>query len=405
MVSTAVLFTLLPVRDHRERVVAYTVASAPAHDDPASHAPDAVERALLESITQLSRVAGKSLLVPVTPSIVREGVLTRFASIDAVWLLATDALDDSDTRRAMERLMGSGLHFAIFGFPDGVPLPSSLIGATIVLDAATTPPDIMDSRLRQLLESGLHPMVRNVDDRTTRARMMASGAPMTSGRLLPRGASSHVDPSLADSAHRALQMLAAYADGRPADASFDHYVHEDAHLGASLLRSIGSATLGVRGPRSVAHALNVLGRDAVMERLLAVTAHLIAEAANDAELAHIALRRAHMLVQLGSALDQAPHPRARALAGLLSVTDCALGPAVQLARQREWPPLLADALTNRQLPLGRLVDIIEAHDNGWWADVRSRCRQLNIAPQVVHDAWLSGWISARDELGVASMSS
>jgi c-di-GMP-related signal transduction protein len=254
-----------------------------------------------------------------------------------------------------------------------------------------------------LLDAGLRPLVRNVDDRATRLRVLAAGVPMVCGRLLARGASTPVDRDAEASALRALRMLASYADGRPADAAFDKYVHEDQHLGSSLLRALGSASLGARGPRSVSHALNVLGRDAVMERLLAVTARLIADAANDSELALIALRRARMLERLGAAIDGAPHPRARAIAGLLSVAEFALGtPSVQLAEQLELPPALADSMRERQLPLGQLVDVIDAMEYGWWDDLRSRCGRLGVAPLVVSEGWMAAWRAAREELGNAA---
>lgn len=400
----AVLTTLIPIRDPRERVVGYTLSSCPAYDGIGTGDLDADARRTLESVPALTRLAGRSLVVPVTPTLLRDGAVTRFASTDAVWLLATEALDDPTTRRAVERLQGSGLHFALQGFPDGAPLPPALIGSTLVLDATRSAPPVLESRVRTLLDAGLRPLVRNVDDRATRHRMLAAGVPLLSGRLLVRGATTPIDRAAETSALRALQTLADYADGRPADPAFDKYVHSDPHLGASLLQSLGSASLGARGPRSVAHALNVLGRDAVMERLLAVTARLLADAAHDHELALTALRRARLLERLGAAVDDAPHPRARAIAGLLSVAEFALGtPAAQLAETMKLPAVLADTLNERTLPLGQLVDVIEAMEYGWWDDLRSRCTRLGIAPLVVSEAWLAASRAARDEMQGSAM--
>jgi c-di-GMP phosphodiesterase len=396
----AVLTTLIPIRDRREKVIGYSVSSCPAYERPGAGDPDADARRTLETVGTLTRLAGRSLVVPVTPALLREGVVTRFASTDAVWLVATDAMEDPATRRAVERLGGSGLHFALQGFPDGAPLPPSLVGSTLVLDAMRTPVSLLDSRVRVLLDAGLRPMLRNVDDRATRQRVLAAGVPMLCGRLLARGASTPVDSAAESSALRALRMLAGYADGRPADSAFDKYVHEDQHLGASLLRALGSASLGARGPRSVSHALNILGRDAVMERLLAVTARLLADAAHDPELALIALRRARMIERLGAAVDGAPHPRARAIAGLLSVAEFALGtPSPQLAERLELPPVLADTMNERALPLGQLVDVVDAMEYGWWDDLRSRCSRLGVAPLVVSEGWMAAWRAAREEIG------
>ncbi len=393
------LTTLLPIRDVRERVVGYSVSWCPAYDRAGPADVDADARLVLESIPMLTRLAGRSLVVPVTPGLLRDGVVTRFASTDAVWLVATESLDDPATRRAVDRLLAAGLHFALHGFPEGAPLPTTLVGSTLVLDAARMSPSMLESRVRILLDAGLRPLVRNVNDRATRYRVLGTGVPLYCGRLLTRGAATPADRLAEASVLRALRTLASYADGRPADASFDKYVHEDQHLGASLLRMLGSASMGVRGPRSVGHALNVLGRDAVMERLLGVTARLLADAARDNELALVALRRARLIERLGAAVDGAPHPRARAIAGLLSVAEFALGmPSAQLADALELPAVLADTLGDRALPLGRLVDVVEAMDYGWWDDLRSRSARLGIAPLVVSEAWLAACRAARDEM-------
>ncbi|MBL0170234.1 MAG: hypothetical protein IPP90_05785 [Gemmatimonadaceae bacterium] len=400
MSNDAVLTSLLPIRDRRERVVGYSVSACPAYERATPGDAEADARRTLESVATLRRLAGRSLVVPLTPSLLRDGSVTRFASTDAVWLLATDALDDPTNRRAVDRLQAAGLHFALQGFPDGAPLPPTLIGSMLVLDAMRTSAPLLESRVRVLIEAGLRPLVRNVDDRATRHRVLATGVSMISGRLLPRGASAPVDRTAEECALRALRTLAGYADGRPADAAFDKYVHEDQHLGASLLRSLGSASMGNRGPRSVAHAINVLGRDTIMERLLVVTARLLADAAHDPEIALVALRRARMLERLGAAVDGAPHPRARAMAGLLSVAEFAFGaPAIQLAERLELPAVLADTLVDRALPLGKLVDVVDAIEYGWWDDLRSRCAGLGIAPLVVSEGWLAAWRTARDEMG------
>jgi len=397
------LTTLLPLRDRRERVVGFAVSSCPAYERRSAEDDEAQQRQALEAVPTLMRLTGRSLVVPVTPALLRDGAVTRFASTDAVWLLATDALDDAATRRVVERLISNGLHFALNGFPEGAPLPQALAGSMIVLDASKTSPTLLDNRVRSVLSAGLRPLVRNVDDRATRHRVLATGAPMISGRLLARGAATPVDHAAEEGCLRALATLAAYADGRPVDGAFDKYVHEDPTLGASLLKAISASSLGVRGPRSVSHALNVLGRDAVMEQLLVATARMLAEAANDTDLALIALRRARMLERLGAALDSAPHPRARALAGLLSIAEFALGmSSTDLAERLNLPAVLSDTLTERTSALGKLVDIADAMDYSWWDDLRARCNGLGIAPLVVSEAWLAAFRSAREELGSPS---
>lgn len=395
------LISLAPLRDRRERVVGYAVSGYPDDVRRQPVGPDDEARALLEQLPQLSRLAARSLVVPVTPQVVRDGAITRFASLDAVWLIATDALEDAATRRAVDRLIGTGFNFALLGFPEGGPLPPSLAESTIVLDAARTPPALLEARVRLLVDSGLRPLVRGVDDRVTRQRVLAAGVPLYAGRQLTRGAGVAPDRTTEDSIIRALTMLAAFSDGRPPDATFDAFVRDDPHVAGSLLRAMGSAAMGVRGPRSVSHALTMLGRDAIIERLVAVTARLIGEAANDPELAFLALRRARLCERVGAALDTAPHPRARVLAGLLSTLEFALGaPSPVIAQRLALPPVLKDVLVDRAQPLGQLLDVVDAIDFGWWDDMVARSRRLGFRPRVVADAWLDAWRLARDELGL-----
>lgn len=395
------LVSLAPLRDRRDRVMGYALSSHPDDTRTAPVGPDDEARQTLELVPQLVRLVGRSLVVPVTPTVVREGAITRFASLDAVWLIATEALEDPATRRAVERLTGAGFHFALLGFPEGDPLPPSLAGSTLVLDAARMPAAVLEGRVRMLLEAGLRPLVRGVDDRLTRQRVLAAGVAMYTGRQLSRGAAVAPDRTTEDSALRAITMLAAFSDGRPPDASFDAFVRDDPHVAASLLKAMSSAALGVRGPRSVAHALTLLGRDAIIERLVGVTARLIGEAAQDPELAFAALRRARLCERVGTALDTAPHPRARVVAGLLSTLEFALAsPAPVIAQRLQLPPQLRDALDAREQPLGQLLDVVDAIEYGWWDDLTVRCRRLSIRPRVIGDAWIDTWRTARDELAL-----
>lgn len=395
------LISLAPLRDRRERVVGYAVSGHP-DELQGTAGPDDEARRILELVPSLARLAARSLVVPITPTLVRDGAITRFASLDAVWLIATEALDDPTTRRAVDRLIGAGFHFALQGFPEGEPLPPSLAGSTIVLDAARTPPSVLEGRVRVLTEAGLRPLVRGVDDRVTRQRVLATGIPLYSGRQLTRGAGVAPDRTTEDSIVRAITMLAAFADGRPPDAGFDAFVRDDPHVAASLLKAMASASLGVRGPRSVTHAMTMLGREAIMDRLVAVTARLIGEAANDPELAFAALRRARVCERVGVALDTAPHPRARVVAGLLSMLEFALGaPSAVLAQRLTLPPQLKDVLVARDQLLGQLLDVVDAIEYGWWDDMVARSKRLGIRPRVVADAWLDGWRAARDELGLS----
>lgn len=394
------LASLLPIRDTRDKVVAYELSSFPISETVGAQSSEDEARNTLEllSTLPLPRLAnGRPVHVPVTPGLVRDGALARFASVDAVFVLATEALEDHATSRAVERLVGRGFHFGLDGYPEGHVVLPALAGATVAIDAARTAPLALASRVQMLLHAGMKPFARGVDDRATRERILAIGVKLYSGRILPRGVASDVEAEAG--AKRAVTMLAAFSDGRPADSSFDTFVRNDVRLSAEILRVMRSATLGVRGPRTVEHALTVLGRDAILDRMTALVSRLVAETAGDPELALIALRRARMCERLAVALERPPHPRMRRLAGLVSVLDAAFGvPASSLSTNVALSSALADVAVERSQPLGQLVDIIEAYDSGWWPDMRARCRALGVAPTVVREAYFDAWRDAREEL-------
>ena len=397
------LAALLPIRDPRDRVVAYELSTYPLGGSPdtATSETDAGSTLELLSTLPLPRLTvGRPVHVPVTPLLVRDGALLRYASVDAVFVLATQAFDDDDSRRAVLKLIAKGFRFGLDGFPDGSPLPEGLKGLTVSLDASRSTQLQFANRIQQLLQAAVKPLARGVDDRATRERVMSLGVPFYSGRLLPRGATR--SPESEAGAKRAVTMMVAFSDGRPPDTTFDVFVRNDARLSSEVLHVVRSASMGVRGARTIEHAFNVLGREAILDRMTGLVARLAAEAAGDAELALIALRRARMCERLAAALSRPPHPRVRVLAGLVSTLDSAFGvPATSLGTHVALSKALTDVIVAREEPLGQLIDLIEAYDNGWWPDVCARCRMLGLSPIVVRQAYFDAWRDARDELGAA----
>ena len=300
------LAALLPVRDNRDRVTAYELSTYPLTGVPGTNSADDDAHATLELLSTLPLprlTGGRSVHVPVTPTLLREGALSRFASVDAVFVIATQALEDQTTRRTVERLIASGFRFGLDGFPEGVDaIPPSLAGATIALDAGRVSALTMASRVQSLLHVGLKPIVRSVDDRATRERVLSQGVPYYTGRIMLRGAMRDADSE--SSVKRAVTMLTAFSDGRPPDATFDVFVRNNARLSAELVHMMRSSTMGVRLPRTAENALTVLGFDAVLERAAALVARMAGDAAGDAELALIGLRRARACERLAAGLER-----------------------------------------------------------------------------------------------------
>jgi c-di-GMP-related signal transduction protein len=91
----------------------------------------------------------------------------------------------------------------------------------------------------------------------------------------------------------------------------------------------------------------------------------------------------------------------RLLAGLLSTLEFGLGASGSMLAERvTLPSALRDVLLDRRLPLGQLLDVLDALEHGWWEDFVSRCGRIGVAPAVVADAWMGAWRVARDDLGI-----
>ncbi len=398
------LVTLLPIRDARERTFAYELRTHPVTDLPLDDIDSEARRTLtfLQRGELLRLVRGRTLHVPVTPAVMRGGAITGFASADVAFVLAADALDDADTLRALERYASAGFQFVFLGETLPITLPDALQGSLVAFDTGAASGLMLTNIVQRLLDAGARPVARQVDDRATRERLRVSGVVGFTGRALPRGRRTAADAR--PRAISALRVLTSLADGRPPGAEFDAFIASDPIVAQSVLRAATSAAVGTTRPRTLTHAFSLLGREAMLDRLVVATAFLLGDCAGDAELPLIAIRRSHALERLGSALDRVGHPRARVVAGLLSVADVATGlPPVVLADELNLPPLLRDTLLARETALGQLLDVVEAHEQAWWDDLLARCEAGGLAPAVVGSAWADGWQRARLEATARSV--
>lgn len=398
MTATALLTTVLPVRDPRDRTIAHELRTHPVPGREPANVDDEARAVLtmLQHRELLRMVRGLPLHVPITPAVLRGGAITGFASADLVFFLATSVLDDAETVRALERYAGKGFRFGFIGDRLTDRLPEALQGALVAVDLGARSGLALTNAVQRLLDAGARLIARQVDDRASRERLRASGVHAFTGCPLPAGRSAPTETR--QRVLRALSLLTSLSDGRPPDATFDTYVASDPVVAESVFRATASAASGTVRPRTLSHAITLLGREAMLDRLLVATCFLLGECAGDPELGMIALRRGRSVARLATAVDRAGHPRACVLAGLLSVADVATGmPSGMLADELQMPAALRDALVARHGVLGTLLDAVEAHEYGWWDDAFVRCRTLGIAPEIVAAAWMEGWKQARAE--------
>lgn len=401
------LTTLIPVRDPAEHVTGYVLATTPIQPPaPGEAAPPAgrVERERVEQVGPLTRLAGRPLTVPVSGAMVLDGVLTRFASAEATWVLPPAAFADAAVRRVIDRLAASDFRFGIDSRSDGAAPPfrmtEALGGSLQLLDAARVPLAQLLGTLARAPVFGVRCGVLNVDDRATRRLLLDAGAAWTSGRPLPRGGVTLGGRAADERALNMVVTLAQYADGRPPDDRLEALFRNDRAVAEALHKAL-QATKVARLGRPLAQEVAALGRDVLLNLSVIAGARLLGEAARDPEVALTALRRARVALRISTVLEAPPHPRACTMGGLLSMVELALGvSAAELADRLPRSPVLLDALGARQRGLGEVLDLIEAMEQGWWDEVRGRCALLEVAPAVIADGWRAGWRMASEELGI-----
>jgi hypothetical protein len=400
------LNTLIPVRDRDERVTGYYLAAsatpAPAGRPPVS--PEDEQRQMVELVAPLTRLSGKSLMLPVSGAMVLDGVLTRFASAEATWVLPPNAFADPATRRIIDRLVSSDFRFGVDHRADGAPLPGrladNLVGSVQLLDAAQVPLDRLLDTVAKGEAAGVRCCVLNVNDRATRRLLREAGAAATAGRYLPRGGAALADRKVDAAALGTVVALAQYADGRPPDDRLEALLSRDKVVADAVVKAMQSTKLARPG-RTLAQMITLVGRDTLLDLMIIAAARLLGEAARDPELALVALRRARAAQRISAVLEEPPHPRACTMAGLLSAVEFALAIApFELAEQLPRNPLLLDALGARQRGLGEVLDLIDAMEFGWWEEVRGRSALLKASPGVVSDGWTAAWRTACEELGI-----
>lgn len=143
-------------------------------------------------------------------------------------------------------------------------------------------------------------------------------------------------------------------------------VKSDTSLTYRLLRLVNSAGFGIRQEvRSIQAAMVIVGEDA-FRRLatLAIASEL--NAGQPAEVLHMALIRARFC-ELAAPLCRL-NPTEQYLLGMFSLLPAMLQvPMDQIAPMLPLRPPIRDSLRGINVPEGRLLSWLEAHENGDWA--------------------------------------
>jgi EAL and modified HD-GYP domain-containing signal transduction protein len=270
----------------------------------------------------------------------------------------------------------------------------------IVVDARGLGPVHCAQVLVTARQWGRDVLVRNASPGTPIAGWVLGGASSVQWISHPALAKADVPrpPSVNDAT--ALRLLGSLRDPKVHDGVLEDAFRTDLALSYELLKLVNNAAVAGREVWSIGHAIRLLGRDIIHQRLATIVLRSLGDRGTRAELAHRSLVRGRFCELLA---DDAGLARARGplfAVGFLSILPDLLGiPVAKLGDYVPLAPDVRDAIVSRADFFGMILSLVEAYESERWDGVLVRCEAEGIPPEHLADRYLSSVMWAREQLG------
>lgn len=390
-----ILLTRRPIFDADDRVIAYALRY---RDAGSLEVPD--DRVVLDAflghgIDDLA--GGRRVLLPVSHDLVRRDALPPLDHARVTLRMDAPASTDAPLVEACERLAAQGASFALDGVPgdhrDGA-------GAALLRMASMVSIDVLVTPIVAVLDA--------IEAAPPRARLLAHSIP---GRPAREGCArlgftlfEGTDAARVETVAgrdvpidhlRTFRLLRDLRDPTVTDTEIEERFRTDLALTYKLLRIANSAAISRGGIHSVAHAVRLLGREALGRWLSLLLLSSVAEhGPGQRELAQTALVRGRTCELLATASGVPRAAGSLFVVGALSLLDALLGiPMEALVARMELAEDARRALLGREDYFGAVLALVEAHERGDWETVGALGAELGVEPRVVAGAWRAalGW--------------
>ena len=349
-------------RAHRDATQAIGVSESHICGDTALHA--------LLSIGLDRLTAGTTAFVNIT----REHLLGELYKIfdpTAVVLELLETVDgDAAVVEACKRAVDEGYRLALDDYDSRASLDPLLPYASIVkLDVLGKTTGQLEPVVARLKGMGLTVLAERVETAEMLQACEAMGCVLFQGYVFSRPET--LDGRAVNVQHaRVFNIMALLNEPDVTDAALEEAFRSHPALSLSLLRIVNSASFGARSVDSIAHAIRLVGREALSRWMLIM---LIATVGSQSPVAHEAVVEALVrgrFCETVTAHGLAGDPTARFLVGLLSRMDALLGLPMEAVLERLPVSVdVRDALLAGTGPHAPVLRLAEAYERGEWAEV------------------------------------
>lgn len=380
-----------PIFDAQRRVVAYELLFRSSFENSfprmdVDNASSVVIRNVLMIFGLPTLSAGKKVFVNISRKVLVDGLWMMLPPEQTVVELLESVTADSQTVAACQEVKAAGYALALDDFVEGPNVDALVPFADILkVDVLATTPD-EEGRLirrwsRRPARNRPHLLAEKVESEATFKSCREKGYSLFQGYFFARPEIVHRQ-AVPSNKVTYMQFLRELQRPEIDFERMEQVVKRDVSLSMNLLKYLNSAAFGWKERvTSLRHALVLLG-ERPFRRWAALLA--VAGLAEDRppELALTCLVRAHFCEPL------AAHLRLDELSGfmlgLFSAIDALVGrPLAEILEEVSAPPDVQRAAVSEDTPLGKVLALVLAYEQGHWDDLARFARALSLDEKVL----------------------
>lgn len=275
---------------------------------------------------------------------------------------------DAEVLRACEQARAAGYQLALDDF-DGRPAVQALLPYVelVKLDVLHDTPASMTRKVRWLLQAGKQVVAERLETTAMLRAAQVAGCQLFQGYVFSRPETLNAR-ALSVGQVTMMNLVGMLKNPDVGDTELEKTFRSNPQLTFQLLRFVNSAAVGARGVESIAHAIRIIGREALSRWMLIM---LVAQAGAQSPLANEAvmqaLVRGRFCELVGGVGGVKTDASTRFMLGLLSRIDSLLG--MPIGEVLDTIPVSVDvraALLTGNGPLADTLALAEAYEQGAW---------------------------------------
>jgi EAL and modified HD-GYP domain-containing signal transduction protein len=306
---------------------------------------------------------------------------------------------DAETHAACADMVKAGYKLALDDYVFEEKSRPLLDMASIVkIDVLNRPVSEIEIVAKEVQRAGLRLLAERVETADVRDRCVDFGYELFQGYLFSKP-ETLTKTDVSASQLSIMRLLNLLNDPQTTDSELDATFQSDVALCYKLLRIVNAASVGGRGITSIAHAVRMVGREA-LHRWLAVV--LVASLGRKGDVTHeialTAITRARMCELLAKNSTDKRNAGSAFIVGLLSLLDVLLEvPMDKILSRLELSDEVRGALLARGGPLGTPLNIVEAYERADWDGAQGMASDSAVCGDLIPNLYIDSlhWAAQR----------